>query len=45
MPEKTEKSRVNLENILKVEREERKKLVPLEHDFYGNIAGQLLFLA
>jgi len=36
-----EKSRVNLENILKVEREERKKLVPLEHDFYGNIAGQI----
>ena len=41
MPEKTEKSRVNLENILKVEREERKKLVPLEQDFYGNIAGQI----
>ena len=30
MPEKTEKSRVNLDNILKVEREERKKLVALE---------------
>jgi len=41
MPEKTEKSRINLENILKVEREERKKLVPLEHDFYGNIVQQI----
>ena len=41
MPEKPEKSRINLENILKVEREERKKLVPLEHDFYGNIARQI----
>ena len=36
-----EKSRINLENILKVEREERKKLVPLEHDFYGNIVQQI----
>ncbi|KPQ41296.1 MAG: hypothetical protein MPEBLZ_04152, partial [Candidatus Methanoperedens nitroreducens] len=41
MPEKPEKSRINLENILKVEREERKKLVPLEHDFYGNIVQQI----
>ena len=41
MPEKSEKSRVNLGNILKVEREERKKLVPLEQDFYGNIARQI----
>lgn len=41
MPEKPEKSRINLENILKVEREERKKLVPLEHDFYGNIIQQI----
>ena len=41
MPEKSEKSRINLENILKVEREERKKLVPLEHDFYGNIVQQI----
>lgn len=41
MPEKPEKSRVNLENILRVEREERKKLVPLEHDFYGSIARQI----
>ena len=41
MPEKSEKSRVNLENILKVERGERKKLVPLEQDFYGNIAQQI----
>lgn len=36
-----EKSRLNLENILKVEREERKKLVPLEEDFYGKVAGQI----
>ncbi len=41
MSEKPEKSRINLENILKVEREERKKLVPLEHDFYGNIVQQI----
>ncbi|NJD51778.1 MAG: hypothetical protein FIB07_02810 [Candidatus Methanoperedens sp.] len=41
MPEKPEKSRINLENILKVEREERKKLVPLEHDFYGNITRRI----
>src|SRR4030066_1041885 len=36
-----EKSRINLENILRVEREERKKLVPLEEDFYGKVAGQI----
>jgi DNA replication factor GINS len=36
-----EKSRINLENILKVERDERKKLVPLEEDFYGIVAGQI----
>jgi DNA replication factor GINS len=36
-----EKSRINLENILKVERDERKKLVPLEEDFYGKVAGQI----
>ncbi|PWB51862.1 MAG: hypothetical protein C3F06_09355 [Candidatus Methanoperedenaceae archaeon] len=36
-----EKSRINLENILRVEREERKKLVPLEGDFYGKVAGQI----
>jgi len=36
-----EKSRINLENILKVEREERKKLVPLEEDFYGKVAEQI----
>jgi DNA replication factor GINS len=36
-----EKSRLNLENILKVEREERKKLVPLEEDFYGKVAEQI----
>ena len=36
-----EKSRINFENILKVEREERKKLVPLDEDFYGKIAGQI----
>lgn len=36
-----EKSRINLHNILKVEREERKKLVPLEEDFYENVAGQI----
>ena len=41
MPEKPEKSRINLENILKVEREERKRLVPLEHDFYGDIVQQI----
>ena len=36
-----EQSRINLENILRVEREERKKLVPLEADFYGKVAGQI----
>jgi DNA replication factor GINS len=36
-----EKSRINLENILRVEREERKKLVPLEEDFYGKVAEQI----
>ena len=36
-----EKSRLNLENILKVEREERKKLVPLEEECYGKVAGQI----
>ncbi len=36
-----EKSLINLENILKVERDERKKLVPLEEDFYRKIAGQI----
>ncbi len=36
-----ERSRINLENILKVEREERKKLVPLEKDFYEKVAGQI----
>ncbi|HMB44736.1 MAG TPA: hypothetical protein VKL21_02835 [Candidatus Methanoperedens sp.] len=36
-----EQSRINLENILRVEREERKKLVPLEEDFYGKVAGQI----
>jgi DNA replication factor GINS len=36
-----EKSRINLNNILKVEREERKKLVPLEEDFYGQVAEQM----
>jgi len=38
MPDKT---RINLDNILKVEREERKKLVALEADFYGKIADQI----
>lgn len=36
-----ERSRINLENILKVERDERKKLVPLEEDFYGKVAQQI----
>jgi DNA replication factor GINS len=36
-----EKSRINLENILKVERDERKKLVPLEEDFYSEVTGQI----
>lgn len=36
-----EKSRINLENILKVERDERKKLVPLEEEFYEKVAGQI----
>jgi DNA replication factor GINS len=36
-----DKTRINLDNILKVEREERKKLVALEADFYGKIADQI----
>jgi len=36
-----DKTRINLDNILKVEREERKKLVALEADFYGRIADQI----
>jgi DNA replication factor GINS len=36
-----DKTRINLNNILKVEREERKKLVALEADFYGKIADQI----
>jgi DNA replication factor GINS len=36
-----DKTRINLNNILKVEREERKKLVALEPDFYGKIADQI----
>ncbi|MCX9084440.1 MAG: hypothetical protein OIN87_06555 [Candidatus Methanoperedens sp.] len=36
-----DKTRINLDNILKVEREERKKLVALEPDFYGKIAEQI----
>jgi DNA replication factor GINS len=36
-----DKTRINLDNILKVEREERKKLVALEEDFYGRIADQI----
>ena len=36
-----ERSRINLENILKVVRDERKKLVPLEGDFYEKVAGQI----
>jgi len=36
-----DKTRINLNNILKVEREERKKLVALEPDFYGKIAEQI----
>jgi DNA replication factor GINS len=36
-----DKTRINLDNILKVEREERKKLVALEADFYGKIAEQI----
>jgi DNA replication factor GINS len=36
-----DKTRINLDNILKVEREERKKLVALDADFYGKIADQI----
>jgi len=36
-----DKTRINLDNILKVEREERKKLVALDADFYGTIADQI----
>jgi DNA replication factor GINS len=36
-----DKTRINLDIILKVEREERKKLVALEADFYGKIADQI----
>ncbi len=36
-----DKTRINLDNILKVEREERKKLVALDVDFYGKIADQI----
>ncbi len=33
-----DQSRINLDNILKIERDERKKLVPLEYDFYDRAA-------
>ncbi|KCZ71963.1 hypothetical protein ANME2D_02020 [Candidatus Methanoperedens nitroreducens] len=33
-----DQSRINLDNILKIERDERKKLVPLQHDFYDRAA-------
>lgn len=36
-----DKTRINLDNILKVEREERKKLVALDADFYSKIADQI----
>jgi len=32
---------INLESILKVERDKRKKLVPLEDDFYDRVAEQI----
>lgn len=38
MPEDTG---INLKNILKVERNERKKIVPLENDFYKKVADQI----
>ncbi|MFZ2410830.1 MAG: hypothetical protein WAW23_04590, partial [Candidatus Methanoperedens sp.] len=40
-PNMPEKSSINLENILKVERDGRKKLVPLESDFYEKVARQI----
>lgn len=36
-----EESSTNLDNILKVERNKRKKLVPLEDDFYKKVADQI----
>lgn len=36
-----EDSNINLKNILKVERNERKKIVPLENDFYEKVARQI----
>ncbi|MCX9014070.1 MAG: hypothetical protein OIN89_04620 [Candidatus Methanoperedens sp.] len=33
--------RIDLDSILKIERNKRKKLVPLENDFYEKVAGQI----